>query len=57
MTGPYVHSQSPPLLFGQELRPQEEQRANLCFLQERLLQRYLPCHYLLMGQADCDPML
>ena len=47
-----MSSQSPALLFGQDLRPQEEQGAILCLLQERFRQGHLPCHYLLMDQAD-----
>ena len=49
--------QSTVLLFGQDLRPQAEQGVGLCLLQERLRQRHLPCLYLLMDEADCDPML
>ena len=52
-----LSSQSLALLFGQDFRPQAAQGASLCLLQEGFRQRHLPCHYLLMDQADCDPML
>ena len=51
-----MSGQSTALLFGQDLRPQAEQGVGLCLLQERLRQRYLACHYLLIDQADCDAM-
>ena len=34
-----------------------DRTSDLCLLQERLRQRHLPCHYLLMDQTNCDPML
>ena len=39
------------------LRLKAEQGVSLCFLQERFRQGHLPCHYLLMDQANCDPVL
>ena len=45
------------LLFGQNFRDEAGQTISFCLLQERLQQRHLTCHYLLMDQADCDPML
>ena len=39
MAAPCVQS---TLLFGQDLKPQAEQGAGLCLLQERLRQRYIP---------------
>ena len=52
-----MSGQSPALLFGQDLRPRAEQGVGLCLVQERFQQRYLTCHYLLMDQADGDPIL
>ena len=37
-----MSSQSPALLFEQDLSPQAEQGAGLYLLQERLKQRYIP---------------
>ena len=52
-----MSGQSTAVLLGQDLRPQAEQGVGICLLQKRIQQRYLTCHYLLMDQADCDPML
>ena len=41
----------PVLLSRQDLRPQADQRTGLCLLQERLWQRYISCHYLIIDQA------
>ena len=52
-----LSGQSFGLLFGQDLRPQAEQRVSLCLLQERLQEGHLTCHHLLLDQTNCDPML
>ena len=52
-----MSSHSLVLLFGYDLSPQAEQGAGLCLLQERFQQRYLPCHFIRMDQANSDPML
>ena len=54
---PSLDRKSSQVLLGQDLRSQAEQGVGLCLLQERFRQRYLACHYLLMDQTNCDPML
>ena len=52
---PPVSMQSTALLIG--AGPQTEQGVGLCLPLETFLTRHLTCHYLLMDQAYCDPML
>ena len=54
LIGPCAHSEHYATIW---IVPQAEQGVGLCLLQERLWQGYLTCHYLLMDQADCDPIL
>ena len=37
-----------------DFRPQTEQRTCLSLLEERLQQKYISCHYLIIDQATCD---
>ena len=39
------------------LQTSGRQGISFCLLQEEFRQGHLPCHYLLMDQANCDPML
>ena len=53
-TGPSVRSELCTTIWT---GPQAEQRVGLCLFQERFRQGHLTCHYLLLDQTNCDPML